>query len=241
MTIARRQDWPSAWVAAGVAANTPFSSPAATSSCLLGSGLGAWIIWSDNSSTLPTTVKDSANQAWTYSGKTTFDNNTGLNWALYTFSNNASATTLIVSATWASLAQTFTGIWPFEISGCTTTPFQTGSANSQDAPGTGVGIITSTNATPTSQPCLVHAVSMDSQGNASSVVAGSLVAGTTGLLLSGNTAPSGTSGAVRLTSTAAFASTFTNATDGGAASFLTGQSIWTEAAGTNTASIAWVK
>lgn len=237
MTASVRQEWPSAWIAAS---STTVASGAATSACLVGSSILAWVVWANNGSTLPTSVVDSASQSYTYSGLTIFDNNTGLNLALYYLQNNASATALTLTATWAA-AQTFTGIWPAEITGVTATAFQAKSGNPQDSPGTGTGAITSTNATPTAQPCLVHALSFDAAGNAASTVAGTLGAGTTGLKLSTSTAASGTSGSVRLTSLTAYASTFTNGTDG-TASFLTGQSIWTEAgAGTNTASIAWVK
>lgn len=237
MTATVRQEWPSAWSAAS---STTVASGAASSSCLIGSTITAWVLWSNNASTLPASVIDSASQTYTYSGTTVFNNNTGLNWALYYFKNNASATQLSITATWGA-AQTFLGIWPGEITGVSTSaPYQTSGGNSQDNPGTGTGLITSTNVTPTSAPALLYAISIDSHGGASSVVAGSLSAGTTGLLLTGNTAPSGTSGTQQLAATTPIAGTFTNATDGSGASFLTLASVWTPSASGNTASIAWV-
>lgn len=235
MTISVRQEWPSGQTAASA---TTVASGAATSTCLVGSTIAALVLWNSGTSTLPTSVVDSASQTYTYSGVNVFDNNTSLNFALYYFQNNASATALTITATWAT-AKTFRGIWPVEFTGASATAFQTAIGNAQDGQGGTTGAITSTNITPTSQPCLLHAVSFDATGGASSTVAGGLSAGTTGLLLTGNTAPGGSSGSQRLTSTSAIAATFTNATDTGA-SFLTLASTWTEAASGNTATIAWV-
>lgn len=234
MTASIRQEWPGTWSATSA---TTTSSGAATSSCLVGSTIAVWVVWSNGAGTQPTSVVDSASQTYTYSGTTVFNNNTSLNVALYYLKNNASATQLNVTATWAS-AQTYLGIWPAEIQGVTANPFQGAGGQSQDSPGSSVGAISSGNVTPTSQPALLYAICMDSRGGAVSTVAGSLNTGVAGWLLSGNTASSGLSANLRLTSTSAIASTFTNATDA-TASFLTVSSVWTEAA-TNNAVIAWV-
>jgi hypothetical protein len=224
MTIAVRQEWPSAWTAASA---TTVASGNASSSCLAGSTIGVWVVWSGAQASLPSGVVDSASQTYTYTSITGYNNNTGLNVALYKLENNTSATQLAITATWAA-AKTFRGIWPFEISGSATTAYQTAASNSQDSPGATTGALTSGNVTPTSQPCLLHGFALNSSGNAVNVVAGSLSAGTTGLLLSGNSFASGASGSQRLTSTSAIPATFTNTTDGGSHSFLTSASVWTE-------------
>ena|ERR1700684_512393 len=234
MTIALRQEAPGPLTAAAV---TTVTTPAFGSNCLIGSAIAVWLQW--GGSTLPTSVVDSASQAYTFSGVSAFDTNDGVTLALYYKLNNASATALTVTATWAT-GQPFQGIWAAEISGATASPYQTGAGQDQVAPGTGTGVISSGNVTPTSQPCLLYAVSNDDGGNASSVVAGGLTQGTTGFQLSGSTAPGGTSAYQRLTSTSAIAATFTNTTDGGTRRFLTLASVWTEASSGSTATIAWV-
>jgi hypothetical protein len=190
----------------------------------VGSGIGAWVIWANGSSTLPTSVTDSSSQTYSYSGINIYNNNTSLNLALYTLNSNAHASALVITATWAS-AQTYLGVWAFEVQG--TSGYQTGIGNSQDAPGAGASAITSTATSPLSQPNLQHAICVDAAGNALSTPSGGLTPGTNGLLLSGNSAASGVSGYQRLTNTGSIAATFGNATDA-AASFLTGQSFWTE-------------
>lgn len=239
MTIALRQEWPTAWTAATA---TTVVSGTPGSACLVGSGIGCWVLFDGGAgSTLPSSVVDSASQSYTYTGTVVTDNNSGLNWALYRLNNNASATSLILTATWAA-AIGYRGLWPFEISG--TSGYQTSTGNDQSPPagGGGVGAITSGATGTLIQPCLAHVVSVDSQANGLSTVVSPLVTGvgSPGLLLSGNSFSSGVSGSVRLTSTSPFTGALTNATDGPTASFLTGVSVWTEQASGNTASIAWV-
>jgi hypothetical protein len=237
MTISVRQEWPSAWTAAS---GTAVASGNAGSACLLGSAIGALVIWDGGAgSTPPSSVVDSASQAYTASGAVVTDTNTGLNLALYRFMNNASATALAATATWAS-ATTFRGIWPFEIAQVTSTGYQLTAGQSQDSPGTGTGAISSgPTGTLSAQPCLLHVLFFDATANALSVVAGGLTAGTTGLLLSGNSFASGVSGNLRLTATTSVSATATNTTDGAGASFLTLASVWTELGSTNSAVIAW--
>ena len=221
-----RQEAATAFVAT---AATTVTTPALGSAALVGDMEEAWAICS--CTTAPSSVVDSASQ--TYTLRTSInDNNTGITIYLYTHANNSSATALTVTITWAS-AQTYNGAWLRDITGVTSSAYQTSGGQDQGppgaSPGTGVGAISSGNVTPTSQPCLLSVISWDSGGNASSVVAGSLVTGTTGWLLSGATAATTTSASMRLTSTSAVAATFTNTTDGGSRNFITIAAIYTEA------------
>jgi hypothetical protein len=233
VTASVRQEAPSLITAASA---TSVTSPAFSSPCLVGSLIEVYVYWNTNS-TLPSSVVDSASQNYTYSGTVVTDSNDGTNLALYTFANNQSATALTVTATWAG-AKAFRGIWPKELTGVTTAPYQTSTGQDQAAPGAGTGAISSGNVTPTAQPCLLSAMSYDDGGNASSVVAGGLSFGTNGFLISGDTAAGGTSGSQRLTSTSAIAATFTNSTDGGARRFMTIAAVYTEAASGSTATVA---
>jgi hypothetical protein len=159
------------------------------------------------------------------------DNNTGVTIYLYTHVNNSSATALTVTATWGA-AETYNGIWAKDITGVSSSPYQTAGGQSQANPGTTTGLISSGNVTPTGQPALISSLSWDSAGNASSIVAGSQTAGSNGWLLSGGTAPTGSSGSQRVTSTSAIAMTYSNSTDGGSADFVTMAAIYTEATAT---------
>lgn len=238
MTISVRQEWPSAQIAASA---TTVASGNAGSACLVGSAIGAIVLWDGGAgSAAPSSVVDSASQSYTASGSVVSDNNTGLNLGLYRFMNNASATALALTATWAS-ATTFRGIWPFEIAGVTAAGFQLTAGQSQDSPGGGTTAITSgPTGTLSAQPALIHALFFDATANALSIVSGGLNAGTTGLLLSGNSFASGVSGNLRLTSTSSVSATAGNSTDGPGSSFLTLASVWTELSSGGTASIAWV-
>ena len=235
-TASVRQEQYTAWVAT---AATTVTTPALGSAVLVGDTEEAWVICS--CTTAPTSVIDSASQAFTLRASVN-NNDTGVTIYLYTYANNASATALTVTATWAT-AQPYNGIWLKDITGVTSSSYQTSGGQSQgppSPPGTGTGAISSGNVTPTSQPCLLSTISWDSGGNASSVVAGSLVSGTTGWLLSGGTAPTTTSASVRLTSTSAIAATFTNTTDGGSRDFVTMAAVYTEAAGGPHVNPIWV-
>jgi hypothetical protein len=217
-----RQEAHTAWTAASA---TTVTTPALGSAALVGDTMEAWVICS--CTTAPTSVVDSASQAYTL--RTSVNNNdSGATIYLYTYVNNASATALTVTATWGT-GRTYNGVWLKDITGVTASSYQTAGGNSQTGPGTGTGAITSGNVTPSAQPCLLSTLSWDSGGNASSTVAGSLVSGTTGWLLSGATAATTTSASLRLTSTSAIAATFSNATDGGTRDFITIAAIYTEA------------
>jgi hypothetical protein len=237
MTASVRQEAPSGITAAS---GTTVATPAFGGTCLVGSTLEVYVFWNGGAgSAAPSSVIDSAGQHYTYGGTTVSDSNDGTNLAVYYFPNNASATALVVTATWTS-ATTFRGAWAKEITGVTASPFQViPVGQDQVSPGTGVGAISSGNITPSAQPCLLSALSYDDGGNAASVVAGSLVTGTTGFLITGNAAAGGTSASQRLTSTSPVAATFTNATDGGTRRFMTIVATYTEAVVTNSAVIAW--
>ena len=231
MTITVRQESPQANI--GSASTTTLVSNALSSAALVGSGIEVAFLWNANS-TLPTSVIDSAGQHYTYGGLTITDNNDGVWMAIYYLNSNTSATALSVTATFAA-AQTFYGPPHIkEISGTSGWQGVTPVGADQLAPGTGVGAISTGNITPTAQPCLASSYSYDDNGNgASSVVAGSLVAGTTDWV--GGSSNELTTASQRLTSTSAFASTFTNTTDGGTRRFLSIQSLWTESSSSGAA------
>lgn len=224
MTAAVRQEATQNWSSASV---TSVTSTAFASACQVGSLIEAWIIW-NTATTQPSSVVDSAGQSYTFRSSV-FDNNDGITVALYTFANNQSATALTVTATWAS-AKAYCAAWTKEITGVTTSPFQTAAGQDQASPGTGTGVISSGNVTPTSQPCLLSALSWDDGGGATSVVAGSLTSGISGWLLTGGGGAATTiSASQHLTSTAPIAATFTNTTDGGTRRFITIAAVYTEA------------
>jgi hypothetical protein len=234
MTITVRQESPQASI--GSSSSTTLTSQALTSAALIGSGIECAFLWNANS-TLPTSVTVGG-QAMTYGGLRITDSNDGVYMAIYYLYPNASATNLVATATFAA-AQTFYGPPHVkEITGTSGWQGVTPVGQDQVAPGTGNNLISTGNITPSGQPCLASSYSYDDQGNAPSGAPSSVTIGTTDWL--GSTANALVTGYLRLTSTAAFASTFTNATDGGTARFLSLQSLWNEASSSNTASIAWV-
>ena len=228
-TASIRGEKATAWTAT---AATSVTTPSLSSAALVGDTEEVWVICS--CSTQPT-VTDSASQTYTFRLSGT-DNNSGVTIYLFTHVNNSSATALTATATWGS-AQTYNGIWLRDITGVSTSPYQTSVALNQCSPsgctataGTGPGAITSGNITPTSQPALISSISWDDGGNFSSTVNTSGgITGITGWLLSGATAATTTSSSVRVTSTSTTAMTYTNATDGGTRHFITMAASYTEA------------
>lgn len=213
---------------------TSVTTPAFGSNCLAGSLIEAWIIWAGT--TNPSSVQDSAGQTYSFKNSV-YDANDGTTLALYVLPNNASTTALTVTATWAS-AVGYQGIWAKELTGVTSSPYQTSAGQDQPSPGTTAGLISSGNVTPTAQPALISALSSDDGGGAAST-ANNGTQGITGWTLSGSgNAPGGTSSSLRVTSTSAVAMTFSNSTDGGTRRFLTMAAVYTEASGGTGAALA---
>src|SRR5271166_5250761 len=100
---------------------TTVVTPAFGTNCTVGSTIEFYVGWA--SSTAPTQVQDSAGQTYTL-GTSSFNSSDGYTVASYYFQNNASATKLTITATWAA-SQSFTGCWGKEIGGAAAVSFQT--------------------------------------------------------------------------------------------------------------------
>lgn len=204
--------------------STTTSPGALTSAALAGSSIEFFVIWNGSSSSLPT-VTDSASQTYVQKGSVIVDNNDGLNVVVFLLQNNASATTLTVTATWGS-AQTFVGSHVKEIASVTTTSFQVTAGQNQVTPGTGTDAISSGSITPSAQPNLISAYSF-CDGNGTALAAG------TGYT-SGIGGWDGGSGNLlltesqRTTGTSATAATFTDTVNGGTRRYLTVATVYTE-------------
>jgi hypothetical protein len=212
---------------------TTVTSVALGSNATIGSTIECYLVF--GSTIVPTSVVDSASQAYTLA--TSVTDGGGQLIALYVFQNNQSATQLTVTATWAA-ATNKKGAWVKEIGGVTIAPLQTQSNHLVNSPGTGAGAISAGTITPTAQPCLLSAVCYEADSvTPATPTANTGIQGTSGWQISGppNAAVSSSQ---RLTSTSATAATFT--TTDGTGDFISISAVYTEASASGTASIAWV-
>lgn len=227
MAIAVRQETSGASI--GTSSSTTLTSPALPSAALNGSGIEVCFLWNANA-TLPTSVT-CGGQAMTYGGLKLSDANDGTFMAAYYLYPNTVTTAFTAVATFAA-AQTFYGVPHIkEITGTSGWQGVTPVGQNQVNPGTGSNLISTTSITPTAQPCLASSYTYDDQGNAPSGTPSNVTVGVTDWISGATTFATLTTGSTRLTSTSAFASTFTNATDGAIARFLSMQTLWTESAG----------
>jgi hypothetical protein len=207
--------------------STTVASPAFGSACLVGSTIEFYALYSGN--TVPTEVEDNESQNYSletfaYSGT---DNQT---LALYVLQNNQFANALAVTATFASSLGSYLGGWAKELTGVTSSPYQTSASAHQNEPGAGTNAITTGTMTPSAEPALVSAVSV---AMFTSLTTGP-AAGTGFTLGTKGWTPNGTvywgaSESQHITSTTPLAATATDS-DGAADDCLIAGAIYTEAA-----------
>lgn len=196
---------------------------------LIGSAIECWVSWEgNNTSDLPSTILDSAGQAYTLESSFA-DGTSGQSMALYLFQNNASATALVCTATWLAV-HNFVGLWLKEITGVSTSSFQVVNGQVQASPGTGAGAILTPVITPTAQPCLLSALCYDGNNATTVSSANTGTQGTTGWNYGGSN--SAVSSSQRLTALTGVQAKFTNTVQGGAEPYITIGAVYTEASGT---------
>jgi len=211
------------------------ASNAFGSNCTVGSTICAVVGWDGGVLSTAPTVTDSAGQTYTKAWQT-YDSTNQQAWAGYYFPNNASATKLVATATWAS-NPTFTNIQTAELGGVSSSPFQVATQNVQVNPGGGSNAITTGNVTPTAQPYIAWAVNLDTGYSGPfgmSVGTGWTLGvkvfdgdGTTGIGLTENR---------RGTSLSAIAGTWTDPSLGGSNPYVSGIMVFTEASSSDSGS-----
>lgn len=216
---------------------TSLASPAFAANASLGSVIEAWLTVTSNA-TMPTTLTDSAAQ--TYNLKTSdFDAGGNQKMAVYVLANNASATKLIVTATFgASLAGK--GLLIKEIGGVIAAAYDISVvSNTVTGPGSGANAITSTAVTPTGTlPYFCSSMAMECFiGNGSGLTGGT--GWTTGIKAwfygtGNNLAQSANKPLPTAVSTQAL---FTDATTGASGSYLVGIAIYDVATSAGVAAI----
>lgn len=182
--------------------------------------------------TTPPTVADSAGQNYTYACEASDGSDSQYAYSFY-FQNNASATALTVTATWAA-ATSFRAMIIKEIGGVGSAPVQgsTGApvCNYQVNPRTASDAITAGTQTPTAQPALVSGFDINF-GATNTIADGTGFTAGTSNAWSGSAPFFGTTESKRITSTSPVAATFTDATNGAANRYLTLSMIYTESGG----------
>jgi hypothetical protein len=214
------QEQPQARTGAGVTQ----VSTAFTLNCTPGSTIEVGVTFNHTiGAYAPTSVVDSASQTYTLKASS-YNGANDATIAVYIFQNNTSSAKLTVTVTWAT-APGAEGVWPREVGGVTSSPYQTSITNYQSVATTSADAITTTTVAPTSAPALVSGWQLEGFPSVASVAGTGETAGQTGF---GNW---GVTESKRVTSTSAVASTWTNTTDGGTSGlgFATIEMIYTEA------------
>lgn len=204
------------------------TSTALSAAALSGSTIAVWVTNDTSAFTAaPTSVIDSCSQNYTLRSQINDVAHTQ-QFLLYTFSNSTCISAFTVTATWA-VTTGGTGVWVAEITGVSPSAYQGVSGQLQTSPGTGTNVITSTTVTPSSQPCLMYAMSFmpSSPITAALTVGTGFTAGPPGFAGSGAT--KALSESQHLTSTSAIAGTFTDATNGGGKDYITIAAVFTDA------------
>lgn len=192
---------------------TTIATPAFLANCGVGNTVEASFSWGSNA--VPTQVEDSAGQVYA-AAKVLYDSVHQQSLGVYVFQGNASATELVVTATFAA-AQSFIGAGAKEITNVGTLMSGTGApvGQIQVGPGASNDAVSTGNLIPTAQPCLLSGTVLETHDpKTDAITAGTnFLLGTQGF--QADTTPNSATESQRLTSLSPIAATFDDPLDGG--------------------------